>query len=169
MKHCAKSILFLSLLNFTPSPAHSIDVPLIQWLPYSTYSWHAIGRWQIFVCLRWRLYLSRSKTGILGSNPSKRMDYVRTFLCFVILCCVGRGLAMGWTPVQEFLPKCLNGFIISGNDSELEEATGSNPWRAQQKQQKLVLTQGKRKILWCSFSYRKLMNIWDCFEIVRNE
>jgi len=34
-----------------------------------------------------------------------------SLLC-VVLSCVGRGIAIGRSSVQEVLPKCLNGFVI---------------------------------------------------------
>jgi hypothetical protein len=47
----------------------------------------------------------RSNIGIAGSNPASGMDVC---LCFcVVLSCVGRGLASGWSPGQGVLPKCL--------------------------------------------------------------
>jgi hypothetical protein len=48
--------------------------------------------------------ISRSKTGITGSNPTWGMDVcVRLYFVCVVLC-AGRGLATGWSPVQRVLP-----------------------------------------------------------------
>jgi hypothetical protein len=43
------------------------------------------------------------------------------------LCCVGRGLAIGPSPIQGDLPKCLNVFIVPEVNSDSEQARGSNP------------------------------------------
>jgi hypothetical protein len=50
----------------------------------------------------WTVF-AHSNTGIMGSNPTQGMDvYVRLFHICVVLC-VGRGLAMGWSPVWGVL------------------------------------------------------------------
>jgi hypothetical protein len=47
----------------------------------------------------WTIFV-RSNAGIVGSNPTKGMDfYVRLFCVYVVLC-VGSSLATGWSPVQ---------------------------------------------------------------------
>jgi hypothetical protein len=51
----------------------------------------------------------------------------------VVLSCVGGGLAMGRSPVQGVLQKCLNWFIISEINSKWEHARKPNPWNEQQK------------------------------------
>jgi len=40
---------------------------------------------------------------------------------------VGRGIAMGRSPVQGVLPKCLNVFIVLEVNSESEQTRGPNP------------------------------------------
>jgi hypothetical protein len=42
------------------------------------------------------------------------------FFC-VVLSCEGKDLAMGRSPVQGHLPKCLNGFVVSEFNPEFEE------------------------------------------------
>jgi hypothetical protein len=48
-----------------------------------------------------------------------------SFFCSM-LSCVGRGFAMGRSPVQGVLPKCLIGFIVSEVNSESEKARRLN-------------------------------------------
>jgi hypothetical protein len=48
------------------------------------------------------------------------------FFC-VVPSCVGRGHAMGRSPFEGVLPKCLKGFVISKVNSELGQASGSSP------------------------------------------
>jgi hypothetical protein len=50
----------------------------------------------------WTVF-ARSKTGAMGSNPTRGMDVcVRLFCDFAVLC-AGSGLATGWSPVQRVL------------------------------------------------------------------
>jgi hypothetical protein len=51
--------------------------------------------------------------------------YVRV-LC-VPLSCVGTGLVIYQLPVQDILPKCLKGCIVSEVISDLEQVRGPNP------------------------------------------
>jgi hypothetical protein len=45
-----------------------------------------------------------SNNGFMGSNPTGGTDaYVYLFCVYVVLC-VGRGLAMGWSPVEGVIP-----------------------------------------------------------------
>jgi hypothetical protein len=41
--------------------------------------------------------------GIVGSNPAQGMDVYPLSFC-VVLSCVGRGLATGWSLVQGVIP-----------------------------------------------------------------
>jgi hypothetical protein len=54
--------------------------------------------------------LARLDAGIVGSDPTRGMDvYVDMYVCFMfMLSCVGRGLAMSWSPVQGVLPAVLD-------------------------------------------------------------
>jgi hypothetical protein len=61
-----------------------------------------------------RGFESRSKQGCMPG-----------FFC-VVLSCVGRGFAMGLSPVQGVLPECLKGFTASEHKCESEQATGPN-------------------------------------------
>jgi hypothetical protein len=63
-----------------------------------------------------------SNNGILGSNPARGMDVYPRFLS-----CVGRGLAVGRSPVKRVLPKRLKEFIVSEVKFELEQARGPDP------------------------------------------
>jgi hypothetical protein len=47
-----------------------------------------------------------------------------SMLFCVVLSCVGRGLAVGCSPVQVVLPKYLKGFIVSEVNSESEQFRG---------------------------------------------
>jgi hypothetical protein len=48
--------------------------------------------WTVFACLN---------TGIVGSNPTQGMDVCIMCLFCVCVLYLGRGLATGWSPVQE--------------------------------------------------------------------
>jgi hypothetical protein len=50
----------------------------------------------------WTL-LAGLNTGVLGSNPTRGMDVYVRLSCVCVILCVGRGLAMGWSPVQGVL------------------------------------------------------------------
>jgi hypothetical protein len=50
----------------------------------------------------WGVGLGRLVAGIVGSNPAQGMDVCPSFC--VVLSCVGRGLATGWSLVQGVLP-----------------------------------------------------------------
>jgi len=56
--------------------------------------------------------LDRSKTGILVSSPPRGIEVCPRFLC-VVLSCVYTDPAMGRSPVQGVLPKCLKEVIVS--------------------------------------------------------
>jgi hypothetical protein len=71
---------------------------------------------------RARVVLDLSNTGIVDSNHAWGIFY---FCCAV--------LAMEWTRVQEALPKCLKGFIVSEINCESEQAKGLYPWNEQQR------------------------------------
>jgi hypothetical protein len=45
---------------------------------------------------------------------------------YVFLCCVDRNLAVGRSPFQGVLAKCLKRFIVSEINSEPEQAGGRN-------------------------------------------
>jgi hypothetical protein len=47
---------------------------------------------------------ARSNSGVISSNPTRGMDVCVRLLCVCVVLCVGSGLAMGWSPVQEILP-----------------------------------------------------------------
>jgi hypothetical protein len=51
----------------------------------------------------WGEGLGRLVAGIVGSNPAQGMDVCPLSFC-VVLFCVGRGLATGWSLVQGVLP-----------------------------------------------------------------
>jgi hypothetical protein len=51
----------------------------------------------------WGVGLGRLVAGIVGSNPAQGMD-VCPRLFSVVLSCVGRGLATGWSLVQRVVP-----------------------------------------------------------------
>jgi hypothetical protein len=68
--------------------------------------WRYDLQWLITVAARSKAWtaFARLNTGIVGSNPSRRMDVsVRLFYVCVVLC-VGSGLATGSSPVQGVLP-----------------------------------------------------------------
>jgi hypothetical protein len=67
------------------------------------------------------MVLDRSNSGIVGSNPTRRMDEISHFC--VVLSRIRRGLAMGLSPVQRVLPKCRRGFTVSDVHSDLEQTT----------------------------------------------
>jgi len=50
----------------------------------------------------------------------------------VVLSRVGRGLAMGRSPVQGDLPKILKVFVASEVNFIMEQARGPNPWNVQE-------------------------------------
>jgi len=55
--------------------------------------------------------------------------YVCMYVCpFSVLSCVGRDTAMGPSPVQEVLQKCLKGFIVLEVNSVSEQAPGPKQW-----------------------------------------
>jgi hypothetical protein len=56
------------------------------------------------------MLLDLSNAGILGSNNFRALD-----ICprFSVLCCGGKGLALGRSPVQGVALKCQNGFMVS--------------------------------------------------------
>jgi hypothetical protein len=61
--------------------------------------------WQIAVTAQSRAWtvFARSNTGVVDSNPTRRMDvYVRLF-CICAVLCVSSGLATCWSPVQGVL------------------------------------------------------------------
>jgi hypothetical protein len=63
-------------------------------------------------CEAWTVF-ARSNTGIVGSNPFQGMDmYVYSVFCVVL--CIGSGLEMGWSLVQE-------SYRLHNNDYETEE------------------------------------------------
>jgi hypothetical protein len=51
----------------------------------------------------WTIF-ARSNAGIVGSNPTQGMDVCVSLFCVYVVLCAGRGLAMGWSPVQRVLP-----------------------------------------------------------------
>jgi hypothetical protein len=53
-----------------------------------------------------RTFLDRSNIVIVGSNPAQEMDISPRFF-FVMVSYVGRGLAIGRSPIQGVLPECL--------------------------------------------------------------
>jgi hypothetical protein len=59
-----------------------------------------------------------------GFETRSRHGYMYAILFYVVLHCVGRGLAMGRSPIQGVLPKRPNGFVVSEVNSELERTTG---------------------------------------------
>jgi hypothetical protein len=61
-----------------------------------------------------------------GFESRSRHGYMCAFFC-VVLSCVDRGLAVGRSPVQGVLPKCLKEFIVSEVNSALEQAREPNP------------------------------------------
>jgi hypothetical protein len=63
----------------------------------------------------------------MGFNPDQGMEVCPPFS---VLCCLVKvdTLAMGRSSVQGVLPKCLNGFITSEVNCELEQARGPKPW-----------------------------------------
>jgi hypothetical protein len=62
--------------------------------------------------------------GLRGWIPARGMDmYMSAFLC-VVLSCVRRGLASGWSPVQEVLPN-VHRFI---NSEKLQILNWNRPW-----------------------------------------
>jgi len=67
------------------------------------------------------IVLDRSNTGVAGSNPARGVD-VRpiSFFC-AALSCVGRGTAIGRSPVHGFLSKCLKRFKASEINSESKQ------------------------------------------------
>jgi hypothetical protein len=51
----------------------------------------------------WTVF-ARSNAGIVASNPTQSMDVCVPLFCVCVVLCVGRGLSMGWSPVQGVLP-----------------------------------------------------------------
>jgi hypothetical protein len=47
---------------------------------------------------------TRSNTRIVGSNPTQGMDVCVHLTCVCLVLCIGRGFAMGLSPVQGVLP-----------------------------------------------------------------
>jgi hypothetical protein len=54
-----------------------------------------------------RFFFSRSNIGIVGSNPTQRMDVCLRLFCICVVLFVGSGLATGRSPVQLVLPTVL--------------------------------------------------------------
>jgi hypothetical protein len=70
---------------------------------------------------------------------------ISAFFC-VVLSCVGRGLASGWSTVQGVLPN-IHRFIKSEKlNSGSEKTMGSNPWR---------------RWWWFSYFYNNNPNVWN--------
>jgi len=88
-------------------PVKKEQVPVVAWCKTHV-SWTAQTRWS------W------------VRIPLKAWVYVWYFC--VVLSCVGTGLAIGQSPVQGFLPKRLNGFVVSEVNSDSEQASGPNSW-----------------------------------------
>jgi len=61
---------------------------------------------------------------------------------YVVLSHVGRDLAMGRSPVQGVLPKCLKGSIVSEANSESQQARRPNLWEVQVRKHKWDLIFG---------------------------
>jgi hypothetical protein len=70
-----------------------------------------------------RTVFGRSNIGIAVSNPAWGMDVCPRFFCFM-LSCVGRGLASGWSPLQEVLPTVQ----IDSQIQKLNFWTGTGRW-----------------------------------------
>jgi len=70
--------------------------------------------------------LDRSRTWTLSLNYARGMTYDPVSLCRPVLSCVGRALAMGLSPAQGVLPKCLKGFIVSEFDFDSEQVSECN-------------------------------------------
>jgi hypothetical protein len=70
----------------------------------------------------------------------------------VVLSCVGRGLAVGRSPLQGTLPICLIGFIVSEVNSESEQPRGPNLWSVQQQEPHNIGV--KAKVSLCLTKYR---------------
>jgi hypothetical protein len=51
----------------------------------------------------WTVF-ARSNAGIVGSNPTQRMDVCVRLFCVCVILCVGSGLATGLSLVQGVLP-----------------------------------------------------------------
>jgi hypothetical protein len=47
---------------------------------------------------------ARSEVGIVGLNPTRRMDICVRLFCVCAVLCAGSGLATSWSPVQGVLP-----------------------------------------------------------------
>jgi hypothetical protein len=50
----------------------------------------------------WTVF-SSSKTGVVGSNPTRGMVACVRLFCACVFLCAGRGLATGWSPVKGVL------------------------------------------------------------------
>jgi len=65
---------------------------------------------------------NRLKTGI---NWNRRVEfhsrhgYMSAFMC-VVLSCIGNGLAIGRSPIQGVIPRCLDKFVVPEINSESE-------------------------------------------------
>jgi hypothetical protein len=51
----------------------------------------------------WNVFV-HSKTGMVGSNPSRGMDVCVRLFCVCVVLCIGSDLVMRWSPVQGVLP-----------------------------------------------------------------
>jgi hypothetical protein len=60
------------------------------------------SQWQH--CLRHEQFSPARNTGVVGSNPARGMYVCVRLFCVCIVLCIGRGLPMGWSPVQGVLP-----------------------------------------------------------------
>jgi len=65
-----------------------------------------------------RMVLDSSNTGIVGSNPARGMDIYPLFSVLCLPFSVCTGIVMDRSPIQGLFPKCLNGFIVSGVNSD---------------------------------------------------
>jgi hypothetical protein len=72
--------------------------------PYSVFVLRMILAMPVTVAARskaWTVF-ARSNTRVVSSNHTRSMDVCVRLFCVVL--CVGRGLVMGWSPVQRVLP-----------------------------------------------------------------
>jgi hypothetical protein len=54
----------------------------------------------------------------VGSNPARGMDIYPLFSVLCLPFSVCTGIVMDRSPIQGLFPKCLNGFIVSGVNSD---------------------------------------------------
>jgi hypothetical protein len=82
----------------------------------------------------WTVF-ARSNTRIVGSNPMQGMDVcLRLFSV-----CIGRGLAMGWSPIWGVLPSAL-GLRNWSETKSFTDALRSKVW---------ATTKERESLLWC--------------------